>query len=161
MTDDDADALDRVRRAKARQRSDRWLDGGAVAAGAVVALVPQVAPALAFAAGVPETVVTVLTATTLLAVLLGGSVAGYLGGTDGGSGARHGAAAVACATLGAGFAALLLTADAATTALGGVPVPVALVGAAAVGAAVGAHVGSVGGRRKERDLRGSPERRDA
>ncbi|UPV75137.1 hypothetical protein M0R89_03480 [Halorussus limi] len=151
MTDDDADALARVRRAKARQHSDRWLDGGAVAAGAVLALAPQVAPAFAFAVGVPDAVVTAFAAATLLAVPLGASVAGYLGGAGRDSGARHGAAAVAAATLGADATALLLAPDAVAAVLGDVSVPLALVGTTAAGAALGTLAGSVGGRRRKRD----------
>ncbi|UPW01214.1 hypothetical protein M0R88_03695 [Halorussus gelatinilyticus] len=158
MTDDDTDPLDRVRRAKTRQQRGRWLDGGAVAAGALVAVVPQAGPALAFAVGVPESVVTAFAAATLLTVPLGAYVAGYLGGTGEGSGARHGLAAVAGGTLAAAFAGLLLAGEG-VVAFGGVPASVALVAATALGSVVGALVGSVGGRRKRRDLRGgSPER---
>ncbi|NEU55734.1 hypothetical protein [Halorussus sp. MSC15.2] len=158
MTSDDADPLDRVRRAKARQHSDRWLDGGAVAAGALVAVVPQVGPALAFAVGVPESVATAFAAATLLTVPLGAYVAGYLGGTGGGSGARHGLAGVGGATLVAAFTVLHLAGETVVS-FGDVPASVALVAVTALGSAVGALGGSVGGRRKRRDLRHQPSER--
>jgi hypothetical protein len=154
--DRDADPLDRVRRAKASQRSDRWLDGGAVAAGALVAVVPQAAPALAFAVGVPESVVTAFAAATLLTVPLGGYVAGYLGGTGEGSGARHGVAAVVGGTLAAAAAGLGLAGEVVAGLASGVSVSVALVGVTALGALVGALTGRVGGRRKRRHLRADP-----
>ncbi|WP_162224224.1 hypothetical protein [Halorussus salinus] len=167
MTDDDADRfdrdadpLDRVRRAKARQHSDRWLDGGAVAAGALVAVVPQVGPALAVAVGVPSSVATAFTAATLLTVPLGGYVAGYLGGTGKESGARHGVAAVVGGTLAAAATGLGLAGEEMAELASGVSVSLALVGVTAVGAVVGAVVGGVGGRRKRRHLRGDPPERE-
>jgi len=160
MTDDDTDPLDRVRLAKARQHTDNWLDGGAVAAGVLVAVVPQVGPALAFAVGVPESVVTAFAAATLLTVPLGGYVAGYLGGTDRESGARHGLAAVVGGTLAAAAVGLGLASETVAALASGVGVSLALVGVTAVGTVVGAVVGRVGGRRKRRHLRGEPPERE-
>ncbi|WP_132057885.1 hypothetical protein [Halorussus amylolyticus] len=147
-SDDEADTLDRVRRAKTRQRSDRWLDGGAVAAGVVGALGPQTLPAFLLAASIPESMVRVVASVTLLAVLFGAYVAGWLGGPGAGRGARHGATALAASTAGAAFAAVLLTPDRMASMLGGATFPVALVSAVAVGGGVGALIGSLGGRRR-------------
>ncbi|WP_134671385.1 hypothetical protein [Halorussus marinus] len=111
MGDPDGDApkpLDRVRRAKARPSADRWLDGGAVAAGMVAALGPQVVPSILFAASVPETVLTATAGLTALCVPLGGVVAGRLGGPGRERGARHGAVALVASTLAAAGTAVLL-----------------------------------------------------
>jgi len=106
--DDATDPLDRVRRAKARRSTDRWLDGGAVAAGTVAALGPQMVPSLLFAASVPESVVTAATALTALFVPIGGAAAGRLGGPGRARGARHGALALVASALGATAGAVLL-----------------------------------------------------
>jgi len=142
---DPPDPLERVRRAKARRSTDRWLDGGAVAAGMVAALGPQVVPSLLFAASVPETVVAAATALTTPFVPIGGAVAGRLGGPGRERGARHGALALAASAFGAtGAALLLLGASVLSVPLAGLALADWLVpGVAALGIA-GALAGAIG-----------------
>lgn len=147
-SDDEADTLDRVRRAKTRQRNAPWLDGGAVAAGVVCVLGPQTLPAFLLAASIPESVVRVVASVTMLAVLFGAYVAGWLGGPGAGRGARHGATALAVSVVGAALAGVLLAPDRVVWMLGDVGLSVALVSAVAVGVGVGALVGSIGGERR-------------
>jgi len=149
---DAPDALERVRRAKARRNTDRWLDGGAVAAGMVAALGPQVVPSVLFAASVPETVVAATTALTALFVPLGGAVAGRLGGPGRGSGARHGALALAASALGAaGAAVLLLGPSVLAVPVAGLALADWLAPGVAAAGLTGALAGALGADRRARD----------
>ncbi|WP_435176159.1 hypothetical protein [Halorussus sp. AFM4] len=153
MTDDRSDALDRVRRAKAGQPRDRWLDGGAVAAGLVAALGPQTIPAFAVAVSLPRAVATGLALATLLTVPVGAYVAGYLGGPGGRRGARHGGVAVAAAVVLGAAASVWLTGGEVAGDLGSTSFPAAAVLATAAGGLVGGLAGALGGRRRGPDAR--------
>ncbi|MFC4550149.1 MULTISPECIES: hypothetical protein [Halorussus] len=169
--DDSSDALGRVRRAKARQRRGRRLDGGAVAAGTVVVLGFQTLPAFLLMAGLPENAVATTAAATALSVPLGAFGAGWLGGAGGRGrrhrrcdsassrndwgdagrrGARHGVATVALSTLLGVSAGLLLATGRVAALLAGPALTTFALPAGLLAAVVGAVAGYLGGHRRGR-----------
>lgn len=157
MTDDGESPLDRTRRAKATQkavRDERRFDIGAVAAGMLATLLPQVAPAILLDTNLPSEVVVATSALTALGVPLGGYVAGWLSGPEQRRGATHGTVAVFASLLAIGAVGYYVTGGNLSAVFGtDVSLTLVVLPALAIGALVGGVAGFVGSGRRARTER--------